>query len=452
MRRLFLLFICLIGVVSLFGQSLTCTDRIWGLTKIWKDVSVNFYDAHYLSSIKWDSLYNVYIPKVMAVKSDRDYYFLLQSFIAQTNDGHTEFSLMNFLKKDRQTDVLPIGTNWIKDTLYVTYAAQDWLNEVPLGSRIISINGLSSEKYFEQHIYPYVSAKTLQDKRKKSSFLFGIGLLEDTISISFITPKRIWRHKSVIYDGFKFRYKNSDFVSIQKQMVHKNSCYEHKVAVDGNNASYSYLRVDDFSRNFRVLKFMDNAKNGLMQSDYVILDLRNNPGGSELTADSLLMYFVNGDTLNTYKSITRSHNSFYAAMGYSYEKYRDYYQNLHEEMMCEEEFVFSPPYRVEKPLYILVGEFTYSAAEDFLISLKLNFPNRAVLVGSATGGSTGAPMVCPLFNGLYYRICTRFPLTPIFQNGLQPDCTYEPTIDELLNRKDCIFKHIEYLYNISVNN
>lgn len=139
-------------------------------------------------------------------------------------------------------------------------------------------------------------------------------------------------------------------------------------------------------------------------------------------------------------------------MGYSYEKYRDYYQNLHEEMMCEEEFVFSPPYRVEKPLYILVGEFTYSAAEDFLISLKLNFPNRAVLVGSATGGSTGAPMVCPLFNGLYYRICTRFPLTPIFQNGLQPDCTYEPTIDELLNRKDCIFKHIEYLYNISVNN
>lgn len=69
MRRLFLLFICLIGVVSLFGQSLTCTDRIWGLTKIWKDVSVNFYDAHYLSSIKWDSLYNVYIPKVMAVKS-----------------------------------------------------------------------------------------------------------------------------------------------------------------------------------------------------------------------------------------------------------------------------------------------------------------------------------------------------------------------------------------------
>lgn len=69
--------------------------------------------------------------------------------------------------------MLPIGTNWIKDTLYVTYVAKDWLDEVPLGSRIVSINGLSSEKYFERHIYPYVSAKTLQDKRKNPVFIWN---------------------------------------------------------------------------------------------------------------------------------------------------------------------------------------------------------------------------------------------------------------------------------------
>lgn len=84
-----------------------------------------------------------------------------------------------------------------------------------------------------------------------------------------------------------------------------------------------------------------------------------------------------------------------------------------------------------------------------LIVLKLHYPNRAILVGSPTGGSTGAPLVCHLSDNQYYRICTRWPLTPdgLFENGIQPDYSYIPTIDELLKNRDLIFEFVYKLYN-----
>ena len=46
-----------------------------------------------------------------------------------------------------------------------------------------------------------------------------------------------------------------------------------------------------------------------------------------------------------------------------------------------------------QPLVILIWPTTCSAAEDFLLALKMKAPKRDVLIGTPTGGSTGAPLV-----------------------------------------------------------
>jgi len=75
-----------------------------------------------------------------------------------------------------------------------------------------------------------------------------------------------------------------------------------------------------------------------------------------------------------------------------------------------------------------MGPSTYSAAEDFLVPLKMS--HRATLVGTPTGGSTGQPLIVEVY-GAYARICTKWDRMPdgteFVGVGVQPDVRVEAT-------------------------
>ena len=54
---------------------------------------------------------------------------------------------------------------------------------------------------------------------------------------------------------------------------------------------------------------------------------------------------------------------------------------------------------------MLIGPQTFSAAEDFLVSFDVL--KRGVIVGEASGGSTGQPMFMSLPGGGQGRICVK---------------------------------------------
>ena len=93
------------------------------------------------------------------------------------------------------------------------------------------------------------------------------------------------------------------------------------------------------------------------------------------------------------------------------------------------------------PVAVLIGPRTFSAAEDFLVPLKAT--KRAVLVGSATGGSTGQPIVVPVF-GARIAICTkwdRFPDGSEFVGvGVLPDISVERTIVDVARGNDPVLE------------
>lgn len=64
-----------------------------------------------------------------------------------------------------------------------------------------------------------------------------------------------------------------------------------------------------------------------------------------------------------------------------------------------------PLHQYKKPVLVLTSAATFSAAEDFAVAF--DGMQRGTLVGEATGGSTGQPLIIKLPGGGSARICTK---------------------------------------------
>jgi carboxyl-terminal processing protease len=91
------------------------------------------------------------------------------------------------------------------------------------------------------------------------------------------------------------------------------------------------------------------------------------------------------------------------------------------------------------PVAVLIGPNTYSAAEDFLVPLKMS--GRARLVGTPTGGSTGQPLIVEVY-GAYARICTKWDRMPdgteFVGVGVQPAVRVELTRQAIAAGRDLV--------------
>ena len=95
--------------------------------------------------------------------------------------------------------------------------------------------------------------------------------------------------------------------------------------------------------------------------------------------------------------------------------------------------------RYARPVYVLISARTCSAAEDFLIPLKVQ--KRATLVGEATCGSSGQPLFFSIY-GADVRICTkwdRFPDGTEFVGvGVLPDVEVSRTKEDVASGRDAV--------------
>lgn len=91
-----------------------------------------------------------------------------------------------------------------------------------------------------------------------------------------------------------------------------------------------------------------------------------------------------------------------------------------------------------KPIVVLAGASTYSAAEDFLVAWKSS--GRGKTVGEPTGGSTGQPLFFSLPGGGSARICTKRDTFPDGSEwvgkGIEPDVVVRPTIASIRGGQD----------------
>lgn len=149
-----------------------------------------------------------------------------------------------------------------------------------------------------------------------------------------------------------------------------------------SNEEVGYIRYSSFMSTIGNAQ-MDLILNRYKDTKGIVLDLRENGGGSIFNVPLLLGRFIESKTLVGY-SITRNGPG-------------------HNEFGEQEEFYITPHegVRYTKPVIVLIDKGSYSATTFFAVATKA-FPN-ITLMGDATGGGGGLPNGGQLPNGWNYR-------------------------------------------------
>ena len=162
------------------------------------------------------------------------------------------------------------------------------------------------------------------------------------------------------------------------------------------------IKFDKFSSNPIAKTKIDSIFSLLIDVDALIIDLRNNSGGSPDLVRYLSSYFFDKKT---------HLNSIYSREANSYEEYWTI-----DELPGDK--------RPDLPIYILTSKDTFSAAEEFAYNLKVR--KRAYIVGETTKGGANPGRFFDLPMKLSIFIPTGRAINPITQanwegTGVSPD-------------------------------
>lgn len=211
-----------------------------------------------------------------------------------------------------------------------------------------------------------------------------------------------------------------------------DSLLNHYLGTDYKIAgAIKYEFFDDNIGYMRYESFMNDVGNGnldeifmeLMPCRALILDIRDNTGGSLTTAEKLAARFTNEERLVGYMQHKTGpgHNDF---------------SPLEEQRLKPSKGI-----RWQKPVIVLTNRQVFSAANEFVKYMR-QCPN-VTLVGDQTGGGAGLPFSSELPNGW----AVRFSACPMYdinkqstEMGIQPDHRVDLTSSDYMKHRDTIIE------------
>lgn len=399
-----------------FREDLPETEKIAGLSRLWSEAKYNFAFFDRRDALDWDALYISYLHKVQATKSTYEYYRVLSEFYAQLHDGHTNVNYPSELYKLMGWPA--ITTRLVEGRVFIDDVQDPALKErgVVHGLEIVSIDGIPVREYGEKSIAPLLDASTPQDLeiRTFENSLLG-GLVKNPVAL------RLRDAAGKISNVTLARLSDADADKLPRAPWKR---FEYKVLP--GNIAYVVLRT--FGNDALVRDF-DAAFADIRKSDALILDVRENGGGSSNVGWAILGYL----TSNSFSSTqwrTRDYRPAYRAWG----RPEKWYSQPGERLAPR------GPDSYKKPVVVLTSPHTYSAAEDFAV--VFDAMKRGTIIGEPTGGSTGQPLAFPLPGGGSARVCTkhdRYPDGKEFVGvGIQPGILARQTIEDFRAGRDSV--------------
>lgn len=154
------------------------------------------------------------------------------------------------------------------------------------------------------------------------------------------------------------------------------------------NGRIGYLKLTSFYPGSEAREVLIAALNYLSNSESLIVDLRNNGGGSSYTLKLFSSYFFEPDVI----------------LGASYWRPSDQITKSYSE-------IYVPGKRLSNmPVYVLTSGRTYSAAEAFSQMVKDH--KRGVVIGERTGGGAHSGNTVALCDGFIMYISKGKPVDP----------------------------------------
>ncbi len=417
---------------------ITKDEKLYWLSQLWSETKYNFVNIDQLD-FDLDSLYKTLIPEVINSKNDYEYYQVLKRFAASLGDGHTQVSdrgqFFSF------TDYIPLSLKDFNKKIYITSGRKmAELDPSWLGSEVIEIDGLATTQYLKEKIFPYISASTEQHLWMQAVGKIQSGFKDELFKATIKKVDGTIEKIEIKRNGEATRTPNDESWGPEKKFSRK------LVDLDWKENQIAHVSFNRFSPEDRAIKEFESIAEKLDEAKGLIIDLRRNGGGSTRVAWHLQKYLSSENRFLNYAWETRINDGVRKANGNWKEKYKDYYLNKALRFENPEEIAVSDTIkRIKCPVVILIGRYTFSAAEDFLVNIY-EVANRPKLIGEETGGSTGSPLVISgLPGGGYARICTRRICYPIsgkrFVNGgVKPDIEIKQSIDDYLEGRDVVLE------------
>lgn len=441
------------------ANTLTPTDKVFGLSKFWQEVNYNFAYLNNISRHSWDSAYKAMIPEVIATPNDYAYYRLLEKFCALLKDGHTNINMpsisgVNFMNNTFGDYLLVLRRVAGKVIIKRTFKKDG--DRFPPGSEIISVNGLPTEQYIKDSIAPYISASTDYVRADIASSM----LLRGFPGSSFLVKIRKPGGEEAEYTLTHARARDSillptgDYYTEEKN----RGLLEHKIFDD----NIAYVALNSFD-DPKISPLFEKLLDSLKKAKGVIIDLRNNGGGQDGIAFNILKHFIQDSVLIGSSSMIRMHNPYLTAIGRyvnitdtaGNESKKEAWLLYHGFAVFEKPGIFQSKIdpgivRINTPVVILTGINTESAAEDFLIAADNQ--KHIKRIGESTSGSSGQPYRFDLPGGGSARICVKKDTYPDGREfvgyGIQPHIQVSPTVTDYLENKDHVLETaLRYLKN-----
>ncbi|MER2996556.1 S41 family peptidase [Pontibacter populi] len=454
MKKLLLPILLLVALVAnaQLPNTLSATDKVYGLSKFWQEVNYNFVYLDKVDRTKWDNAYRDAINNVQQTPNDYEYYRELQKFCALLNDGHTNVYF------PQRIDTLLYTSNFGKYKLFLTNIDNKAIitrtnlsakEEIPVGSEIIEVNGMPTAAYLKQHVLPYISSSTdyvLMDWAISNMLK---GLKGDKYDIKYRTPKG--KVKALTLTHAKTAEKEV-YPALEKKELLELKWYPNQTA---------YLALNGF-HDPKINELFLAKLPELRKAKALIVDLRGNGGGSTGIGVEILNYLSPDTLLYGSKNSTRQHLASFKAWG-KFTEPKDTVNNewatkslLAYQDKLMQTFDYSPTRNEVKqsekvivPTSILIGHQTASAAEDFLI--YADNQGHMTRIGENSFGSTGQPFLFDLPGGGMARICTKKDTYPDGREfvgyGVKPDIEVKMTLQDYTQKKDPVLdralKHLK---------
>lgn len=304
-----------------------------------------------------------------------------------------------------------LETDKIEGRVFITDVLNDTLAHqgVERGMEITKINGMDVIQYAETNIAPYESASSAIGLEKMVyTHALLMGPLDQPVHLTLKNKKGQVKEVS-----FSRRLERRKEPVVQFSVIGKN---------------IGYLKIDGFdSRDFT--KRFDSLYPAILKTNALIIDLRENGGGDGAQGRYIMKHIMK----TPFKEAASSgiqYNPLLKSWGMTETPFLQF--------PASEYKPFTDRTIFEKPVVLLIGKGSYSAAEDFAMSF--DYAKRGALIGETTGGSTGQPMFFDLPGGGMFRVCVKrdtYPDgKPFVGVGIQPTIPVPQTVQSFLRGED----------------
>ena len=440
-------------------KNITDEQKIYELSLIWKEAEYNFAFWHkFDKSFNWDEEYKKALERVLKTNNIYDYYKELMKFVALLKDGHTGVWLpKEVINSDEYFSTIPLLVQFIDNQYVITNVDISIKDIVKRYSIIRMIDGIPTKEYIEKNIYPFIwHEKEDSCAYQTIAYLFRGPLnsnvellLEDNgVEYNVILTRT---NKKIQYYYPQVKFSSEPLTTIYDSKSHMIQMTNDGITIITIPSMMNDELGEEIFKNYELLK---NAKG-------YIIDIRNNGGGNSNNADHVASLFI-GNSFRTDNAYHPIHIGAYKAWGkYNkvnemtegefkqqygdnpfYEKIYKICNHVYYEHNVSDTEIQDVPGKLDGPIVILSSAYTASAAENFINVMKYN--TNAIIIGSASFGSTGQPLMYELESGGGFRICTRrsFALdgSEFINLGFKPDIECCLSIDDFKTNTDSVMK------------